>query len=299
MSEEVVKLLSPAKINLYLKVTGKRKDGYHNIATLFQMVDLFDTMTFRRVEKPEIRVTCTMKSIREKDNLAYKAAKSLWKPGLGGVHIHIEKKIPSGAGLGGGSSNAATALLALNSIWQLGLTQKGLARKGAILGADVPFFLTSPRAWGTGKGDRLLPLPATEPFYILIVKPKINVSTMSVYEHLSERLTKPVIKTNMMALFTRDINFEKTVRQMQNDLGVVVEEMYPVVRSVKRGLAKYAGKGVMVTGSGSAVFALFKNKKSASDAEKIFRKKPWWCSLVKPLTGMEHTKPVIVRQGGG
>lgn len=295
MSQKVVKLLSPAKINLHLKVTGKRKDGYHNIASLFQMVDIFDTITFRQTEKPEIRVTCSMKSIREKDNLAYKAAESLWKPKLGGIHISIDKKIPSGAGLGGGSSNAATVLNGLNRIWQLGLTQKQLASRGAKLGADVPFFLTSPRAWGTGIGDRLRPLPPAEPFYILIVKPKVNVSTMSVYGHVSKRLTIPVIKTTINTTFKKSATFDEAVAHLQNDLGEIVEEMYPVVRSVKRELAKYAGKGVMVTGSGSAVFAIFKSRSGALNAKKGLHDKPWWCSLAKPITDLKHLKPVTVR----
>jgi 4-diphosphocytidyl-2-C-methyl-D-erythritol kinase len=298
MSGKVIRLLSPAKINLYLKVTGKRKDGYHNIETLFQMIDLFDTMTFRRLEKPEIRVTCSMKNIGERDNLAYKAAKSLWKPGLGGIHIRIEKKIPSGAGLGGGSSNAATTLYLLNSLWQLGLSAKRLAEKGGSIGADVPFFLTSPRAWGTGKGNRLRPLPAAEPFYILLVKPKINVPTMSVYGQLSEQLTNRTRKIKILQWFSECVTYEETVSGLQNDLGGVVEEMYPVVKSIKRELTKYADKGVMVTGSGSTVFAIFKSITSARNAKRNFQSKPWWCALAKPLTGMKHLKPITVSQGG-
>ncbi|MBI3581194.1 MAG: 4-(cytidine 5'-diphospho)-2-C-methyl-D-erythritol kinase, partial [Nitrospinae bacterium] len=183
---------SPAKINLLLKITGIRGDGYHNIASIFQMLDLCDLVTFRPNKLGKVRVTCSDRSIPARKNLAYRAATALWEPGLAGVDVILRKKIPVGAGLGGGSSNAATVLWGLNRIWGLGLSRPALRRIGARLGADVPFFLFAPRAWVTGTGDRLRELPAAEKFTVLLVKPRAGSETRKAYEIFDGLLTEPL-----------------------------------------------------------------------------------------------------------
>jgi len=281
-------ILSPAKINLLLKITGKRKDGYHNIATLFQMIDLYDRVTFSPASAGEIKVTCSKGDIQPENNLAFLAAKTLWKPGLPGVSIHIEKNIPVGAGLGGGSSNCAAALFALNRLWKLGLPRNRLMAKGKKLGADVPFFLFGPRAWATGTGDRLTLLPQAEPFHILLVKPTVGASTAEVYETFSLGLTKPPSRTRIPPKFKGLVLFEDTVAYLTNDLEKTVVIMHPAVETIRKALTGLHCEGVMLSGSGTTVFGLFRDKHSAEKAFREFSRKQWWCRLAKPLTSMKH-----------
>ncbi|MBI5638518.1 MAG: 4-(cytidine 5'-diphospho)-2-C-methyl-D-erythritol kinase [Nitrospinae bacterium] len=280
---------SPAKINLVLKVTGKRKDGYHTLATLFQMLELADTLTFSPDPSGRVRVICSDRSIPEKKNLVYRAAQLLWRPGLPGVRIEVKKEIPSGAGLGGGSSNAATALMALNHIWHCRLSPERLRGLAAGLGADVPFFLTAPRAWATGIGDRLTPLPPAADFHILLVKPRVKIPTPMVYRLYDERLTKKPTVLRMNPIFNKKgFLLKDTVRFLENDLEDAVLETWPVVNRIKRELIDSGGKGVMVSGSGSTVFALFSSRREALAAQRALSRRPWWCRVTSPKGDMQH-----------
>lgn len=280
---------SPAKINLVLKITGTRKDGYHTLATLFQMLELADTLTFSPDPSGRVRVICSDRSIPEKKNLVYRAARLLWQPGLPGVRIEVKKEIPSGAGLGGGSSNAATALMALNHIWRRKLSPERLRGLAAGLGADVPFFLSAPRAWATGIGDKLTPLPPAADFHILLVKPRIKIPTPLVYRLYDERLTKKPTLFRMNPIFNKKgFLLEDTVRFLENDLESVVLETWPVVNRIKRELIDSGGKGVMLSGSGSTVFALFNSRREALVAQRALSRRPWWCRLTSPKGDMQH-----------
>ncbi|MBI5178298.1 MAG: 4-(cytidine 5'-diphospho)-2-C-methyl-D-erythritol kinase [Nitrospinae bacterium] len=280
---------SPAKVNLLLKITGIRKDGYHTIASLFQMVELCDRITFSPAPSGTVRVTCSGQAIRQKDNLAYNAAMALWRPGLPGVRIHIEKKIPSGAGLGGGSSNAATVLSVLNRLWGLGLSPAALRAKGARLGADVPFFLFGPRAWVTGIGDGLLPLPPAERFCLLLVKPRVKVPTVKAYRDFDAQLTHPLKSYKIPAVFRKEgVLLDDAAGFLENDLEKTVLGAFPVVATIKRKLIDLGAKGVMLTGSGSAVFALFKSPRLAFAARRKLSKQPWWCEVTLPRESMKH-----------
>ena len=280
---------SPAKINLILKVTGKRKDGYHTLATLFQMLNLADTLTFSPDPSGRVRVICSDRSIPEKKNLVHRAARLLWRPGLPGVRIDVKKEIPGGAGLGGGSSNAAAALMALNHVWRLGLSPERLRRLAAGLGADIPFFLTAPRAWGTGIGDKLTPLPPAADFHILLVKPRVKIPTPLVYRLYDERLTKKPALLRINTIFKKEgILLEDTVRFLENDLENVVLETWPVVKRIKRELIDSGGKGVMLSGSGSTVFALFNSRREALAAQRALSRRPWWCRVTSPKGDMQH-----------
>ncbi len=290
-----VKALSPAKINLFLKVTGIRPDGYHNLATLYQMVDLCDTMTFRPMKGDSIRVICTDRSIPMRKNLAYLAARSLWRPGCPGVSIRIEKRIPSGAGLGGGSSNAATTLAVLNRLWGLSLSDSALRAKAKKLGADVPFFLYAPTAWATGTGDRLTRIPGAGRFYVLLVKPRLKISTPTIYRQFDRQLTdKPQLLTNKHQLvrmpprLKRAVLLEDIVRLLENDLEPVVEQHYPVITMIKRRIRDMESEGVMVSGSGSAVFGLFRDKRGAQAAYREISKGSWWCAVTRTVVSMGH-----------
>ncbi|MBI3795026.1 MAG: 4-(cytidine 5'-diphospho)-2-C-methyl-D-erythritol kinase [Nitrospinae bacterium] len=286
---------SPAKINLLLKITGIRKDGYHNIASVFQMIDLCDTITFKPAKKGKVSVTCSDKSIPVKKNLAWLAAMKLYKDGLPGVAIHVEKNIPSGAGLGGGSSNAATVLCALNQIWRLGLGDAKLMEIGLELGADVPFFLFAPRAWVCGIGEKLTKLPPAEKFAALLVKPRIKVSTQKAYKDFDFSLTKP-LKPYRIPRQIRGSGFtlSETVRLLQNDLEGTVLNMHPAIARLRRELQSLNGRGVMLTGSGSAMFVLFNGRKQANSALRAFsrKNKETWSKVVLPKNSMAHLKGV-------
>lgn len=281
---------SPAKINMLLKITGKRKNGYHDIASIFQMIDLCDLITFRPERAGSVRVTCSDKGIPMRKNLAYRAAMALWKPGLPGVHIHIDKRIPSGAGLGGGSSNAATVLYVLNRLWGLGLPDTSLRKMGARLGADVPFFLFAPRAWVTGIGDRLAELPPAEKFGILLVKPSVRVDTKKAYEDFDKQLTNPLKPFRIPPqIKKRGLSLKGAAVILENDLEKTVLGTRPVLKKVRRELQRLRGEGVMLTGSGSAVFSLFKTRGDASSARKrIADSFAWWSTVATPRHSMKH-----------
>lgn len=279
---------SPAKVNMLLKITGVRPDGRHNLATIFQMIDLCDMVTFRPERSGKILVTCSDKTIPVKKNLAYLAAKALWRPGLPGVEIHVEKRIPSGAGLGGGSSNAACVLSALNKIWGLGLANSSLRRIGARLGADVPFFLFAPRAWATGVGDKLRKLPPMEKIALLLVKPPVDVSTAKAYREFDLNLTTPPKSFRMPPLIKKSgVTLYEAAGLLQNDLEETVLKAHPDLLGVRNELLGVRSKGVMLTGSGSAFFALFKNKKEAVSARLgVARRRPWWSEVASPRISM-------------
>ena len=293
MPQKIVKALSPAKINLILKIRGKRKDGYHNLATLFQMVDLCDLMTFQTEPSGKIRVICSDKSIPQYKNLAYLAAKSLWKPGLPGVTIRIEKRIPSGAGLGGGSSNAATTLSVLNRLWKRSISNAALLSIGAKLGADVPFFLFAPTAWATGIGERLTVVPSSGQHCLLLVKPRLKVSTAYIYKLFDRQLTNQQRLVRIPARPKRVYQLNEIVGMLENDLGEVVEREHPVIGKIKRRLLAMGSLGAMVTGSGSAVFGLFNNKRGLQSAYHEISREPWWCAVAKTVSSMEQLRTGI------
>ena len=286
MPRKIVKALSPAKINLILKIRGKRKDGYHNLATLFQMVDLCDLMTFQTEPGGKIRVICSDKSIPQYKNLVYLAAKSLWKPGCAGVTIKIEKKIPLGAGLGGGSSNAATTLSVLNRLWKRSLSNAALRTIGAKLGADVPFFLFSPTAWGTGIGEKLSKVESSGQHHLLLVKPRLKVSTAHIYKLFDRQLTNRQRLDRLSSRPKRVHQLKEIVGMLENDLGKVVEREHPVIGKIKRRLLAVGSMGAMVSGSGSAVFGLFKNKGGLESAYQEISREPWWCAVAKTVNSM-------------
>lgn len=293
----MVKALSPAKINLILKIGSKRKDGYHNLATLFQMIDLCDVMTFKTEPSGKIRVICSDKSIPQYKNLAYLAARSLWREGSPGVTITIEKRIPSGAGFGGGSSNAATTLSVLNRLWKRSLSNSALRRIGAKLGADVPFFLFAPTAWATGVGEKLSRVPSMGRQHLLLVKPRLKVSTSHVYKLFDRQLTNRHRLDKIRARPRRVYLLNEMVGMLENDLGPVVERQHPVIGIIKRRILAMGSMGAMVSGSGSAVFGLFKNKGGLQAAYQEISRGPWWCAVARTVNSMGQLRTSIEEEG--
>ena len=177
-------LSAPAKLNLFLHITGRRADGYHNLQTLFQMLDCGDQLSFTLTTDGEIQFSCSDKSIENDSNLVVRAARLLQPlaPHNAGVRIYLDKRVPMGGGLGGGSSDAATTLLALNQLWQLKLSNAQLCELGLTLGADVPVFVFGKTAFAEGVGEKLQPVSLPENYY-LIVTPQVHVSTAEVFNH--------------------------------------------------------------------------------------------------------------------
>ena len=254
-------LLSPAKLNLFLHITGRRPDGYHELQTLFQLLDWGDWLEFTPGASGEISLAAPGLDIPPADNLIYRAARLLQDAApareLPGIHIRVDKRIPAGAGLGGGSSNAATTLLALNRLWQLGLTRGELQALGATLGADVPVFVGGHTAWAEGIGEVLTPVDLPERWYVIIT-PSSHVSTAQIFSHLQlTRNTSPI----KMATF-----FEGYSR---NDCQDLVRRLYPDVDAVFTWLERFAE--ARLTGTGASVFASFGTE---AQAEAVVRQLP-------------------------
>ncbi len=255
---------SPAKLNLFLHVLGRREDGYHNLQTVFQLLNWGDDMIFELQETPGITLTGDTNDLSPRENLIVRAAESLANPEEKGVRIHISKRIPRGGGLGGGSSNAATTLLALNRLWQLGLNLNELATVGATLGADVPVFIHGRSAWAEGIGEALSPIDLPRRWYV-IAKPPCEVSTAEIFAH--PELTRNTAPITVQAFFSG---------AGHNDLQAVVLSQYPEVRQAWEWLYSHSASAKM-TGSGSCLFAEMETRE---EANSIARKAPSGLAIV-------------------
>jgi len=279
-------LKTPAKVNLHLRVTGRRPDGYHNLESLFCGIDLYDILELK-FGGVRFSVTCTDPSIPvDQRNLALAAALSFYRvlpdQAATGLSIRIKKAIPVGAGLGGGSSNAAGILHALNQLHGAPLGNDKLFRLGRELGADVPFFLFGRPAWATGIGDHLSAVDNLPDGKLLVVYPGVAVSTAAIFRKLNLGLTKPEKQHRKIPFKARQFSL---ARDLVNDLETVTLEHYPQVREAKELLWAAGARGVLMSGSGSAVFGIFTDLKEALGAGRgIAKKRPWQTFAVKLLT---------------
>jgi len=265
---------TPAKINLGLRILHKREDGYHELETLLQMVSLYDSIELESLPSG-IELICDEPRIpKDHTNLVVQAARLLLdtcspekKPG---VRIRLDKKIPSGAGLGGGSGNAAGVLMGLNVLWNLKLSHEHLTRLAARLGADVPFFLTAPRALGRGRGDEVTSIQAIGKFDVLLVYPGFPIATPWVYQNLNLKLTNPQNNISILKKFLSTSQVGKLGKYLYNDLEPVVIQRYPEIQAIKEDLFSLGAKGSLLSGSGSTVFAVFDNPDCAKNAYAKF-----------------------------
>ena len=242
---------SPAKINLFLHITGQRKDGYHLLQTAVQFLEYGDTLQFDITDQPDICLLTPIDGVSNDDNLIIRAAKKLQAIAdvHQGVQISIDKQLPMGGGLGGGSSNAATTLVALNQLWKCHLPQEVLAKIGLELGADVPVFIAGHASWAEGVGEKLTAISPPEPWYVVIV-PDCHVSTAKIFS--SPELTRdcePITISRFLSGQGRNI-FED-----------VVKKSYPSVAAAYDWLAQYAEP--KMTGTGACLFAAFENQQQA------------------------------------
>ncbi|WP_416190834.1 4-(cytidine 5'-diphospho)-2-C-methyl-D-erythritol kinase [Neisseria sp. CCUG12390] len=248
---------APAKLNLDLRITGRRADGYHELESIFCMVGLYDTVYLALRDDGKIVLHTPVEGVAPEQDLTYRAASALKKHTRsdGGVDIWLEKNIPMGGGLGGGSSDAATVLLALNRLWQCGLNEQQLIDLGVRLGADVPFFIFGRNAFARGVGEKLIEIEVPKQWYV-IAKPDVHVATAKIFGHADlTRDSKPSIIPAFQAL-----------QPFRNDMQAVVFQEYPEVWEAYVEMSKY-GKAQM-TGSGACVFVPCDNQQ---EAENIYR----------------------------
>jgi 4-diphosphocytidyl-2-C-methyl-D-erythritol kinase len=267
-----LRLRSFAKVNLGLEVLGLRDDGYHELRTLFQTVDLADDVTLR--ERPRgVKVLCDHPLVpRDATNLAARAAEALraYAGIRRGVEIAIRKRIPVGGGLGGGSSNAATVLLGLDRMWRVGLGPDGLHRLAARLGADVPYFLLGGTALGLARGDEVYPLRRQLRAHVVLADPGVHVSTARVFARVDARLT-PREKSNSIFYFvSRELEGSGGYRSLRNDLEEAALEEAPALREqagrIRAVLLRGGASLAALSGSGSSYFGLFERSRPAERA---------------------------------
>jgi len=267
---KTIKILAPAKINLYLKVLGKAKNGYHRIDTVFQALDLYDEVLVSASSgKPRIKIICkdpagrVLKELSGRNNIVYRAAVILSRDRKikCGARIEVKKRIPVEAGMGGGSSDAAAALAGLNEAWGLGITRKEMLVYAGELGSDVPFFLYGGTARGTGYGGAVKPLKPLKRWFV-IVNPDFKVSTRRVYE-MYDRVKGRARFKGGSGFFWKELG-----ESMVNDLEQVVIEKYPVLNEIKKFLFENGASAAMMTGSGPTVFAAVKNREEGMRIKK-------------------------------
>lgn len=253
MSFSHLTLPAPAKLNLFLHITGRRADGYHLLQTVFQLLDYGDELRFSLRDDSQITLNCNSTELATNDNLVLRAAYLLREHtgATQGADIELIKRIPTGAGLGGGSSDAATTLVALNTLWQCRLERDTLATLGLRLGADIPVFVHGRSAWAEGVGELLQPvnLPA---LYYLVLSPACHVSTASIFSH--QQLTRDTRAIKMAAFLAG---------QSQNDCEKLVRTLYPEVNAALEWLSQFSKP--RMTGTGSSVFATFHDEASARE----------------------------------
>jgi 4-diphosphocytidyl-2-C-methyl-D-erythritol kinase len=274
-----LKLRAPAKINLFLHITGQRQDGYHTLQTLFQLLDYGDDIELEADASGRISLDCPGLELPPENNLAMRAAQALkiGAPEAAGARIHIRKRIPPGGGLGGGSSDAASVLLGLNRLWGLGLGLDTLARIGLSLGADVPLFVRGHSAWAEGIGEVLTPVELPPRWY-LVLAPDCEVSTAEVFSHRElTRNTSPITIAAFFAGGTR------------NDCENVARKLYPEVDKALIWLEKFGR--ARLTGTGACVFAAFPAK---ADAEAAMQELPaGWNGFVAEGLNTSPTLPAF------
>ncbi|BCU64085.1 4-diphosphocytidyl-2-C-methyl-D-erythritol kinase [Acinetobacter bouvetii DSM 14964 = CIP 107468] len=266
----MIRVPSPAKLNLFLHITGRRADGYHELQSIFQLIDLYDWLEFTQTGSPQISID-GLNSVDLEQNLIYRAAQALlpYAKQPGGINIRIEKNIPMGAGLGGGSSNAAATLIVLNKLWQCGLDTEQLARLGLKLGADVPIFIHGRNAWAEGIGEHLTFIDLDQKQYI-VLKPDCFISTQLLFSQKTlTRDTKP----------TKFCAYQLTPFSFGNNFEPVARSLYPEVNEAMQYLDQFST--AKLTGTGACVFAEVTENMNVND---ILKNAPCKSYLVNSLT---------------
>ena len=263
--KNVISLKAPAKVNLFLEILGKRDDGFHEIETIMQEIDLADSLQFEETQEG-VTLECNDKNIpANQDNLVCKAANLILEEcGIRkGVIINLEKNIPVGAGLGGGSSDAATTLKALNSLWKVGLNNEELMEFAAKLGSDIPFFINGKTALCRGRGELITPVEVRNRMDYIILFPRVHISTETIYKNLKIDLTK---KRKDVSFFLDALKYSEAAsisKLLFNRLEEIIFATYPDLLQVKSTLESFDFCGLSISGSGSAFFGLCNDRHQA------------------------------------
>lgn len=268
---ESIELKAYAKINLGLDVIRKREDGYHEVSMIMQTVDLYDTLTFTRKEQDGIWIRTNREDIpTDEHNLVYRAIRLLKETYhiTQGVEVSLVKRIPVAAGMAGGSTDCATALVGVSKLFGLSLTKQVLMELGVRLGADVPYCILQGTALSEGIGEVLTPLPAMPQCHILIAKPPIAVSTKYVYEHLDAQGVSEHPDIAGMCESIRAGNLDGIVARMANVLETVTIPAHPEIRRIKERMKENGAKEALMSGSGPTVFGIYEDPVCAQNAGK-------------------------------
>ncbi len=281
-----IKILCPAKINLTLDIVGIRDNGYHNVKMILQTVSLFDEVTVTLTDSSNIEVKCNVSYVpTDERNIAYKAAKAFFettKIKNKGIIIKIYKKIPIAAGLAGGSANAAGVIIALNKLLNTNLSPKRMCEIGFLVGADVPFCIIKGTALVEGLGEKITPLENMPNCYFVIAKPPVGISTPLAYKAMDEMkiIEHPDIKGVFTSLKNNDLN--GIARRVFNVMEIVSIKLVPQIVKIKSIMTEFNPLGIVMSGSGTSVVAIFNNEKTALLCENILKKKYKEVYLCKP-----------------
>lgn len=266
-----IELKALGKVNLGLDVLGRRDNGYHDVRMIMQSVYLYDDICIKKKKEQGIELTTNLFFLPANEkNLAYRAARLLLEEFQidTGIRMHIEKRIPVAGGMAGGSTDAASVLFGINRLFQLGLSQKELMKRGETLGADVPYCILRGTALAEGIGEKLTPLPDLPKCVMVIAKPPVSVSTAKVYEKLDGTPIKdhPPIDGILEGLQAGSL--ETVVKNMGNVLESVTVKEYPVIADIKESMIQNGAANAMMSGSGPTVFGIFENRRQAASAAK-------------------------------
>ncbi|MBD0373029.1 MAG: 4-(cytidine 5'-diphospho)-2-C-methyl-D-erythritol kinase [Pyrinomonadaceae bacterium] len=280
MSLQSFTLPAYAKINWRLHVLGRRADGFHELRTIFQTVTLQDRLIFAQSETESLALTCDDASIPvDERNLVLRAARALREKYevRAGARVHLEKRIPAEAGLGGGSSDAAITLLGLAHLWRIKTNREALAEIGASLGADVPFFLTGGTALGTGLGTEIEPLADVRAERLLIVKPRAKVSTAEAYKALKRPALTKEMSDIILSISRAEARLQDSLHEvLHNDFEPAIYALYPEIAHARARLIEQGASGALLAGSGASVFGIFDNEEALDRARSVLGGEPGW-----------------------
>jgi 4-diphosphocytidyl-2-C-methyl-D-erythritol kinase len=272
-----ITVLAPAKINLILRILDRRADGFHNLWSLMQTVGLEDEIVIRLSQQPAvIALKCDSRSLKaDHTNLVYRAAAEVLQRSRRtiGLDIVLTKRIPMGAGLGGGSSDAAATIIGLNRLLKLGWSAADMAQIGQTLGSDVPFFFFAPSAVVAGRGERVAPVRITGSRWVVLVNPGFSVETRWAYQELSAKRTeaRPLSDAHLALGGQRQLSWEQILEAAENDFEGPVFKTHPNLREIKEQLLDQGAEGALLSGSGATVFGVFRGEPEAHRALARFR----------------------------
>lgn len=284
-------LPAPAKLNLMLHIVGRRRDGYHRLQTLFQLLDRGDTLTLETRPGSDIDLTCSEPALATADNLVVQAARALQAHGrhVSGARIHLNKQLPPGGGLGGGSSDCATALLGLNHLWSLGLCIDTLADIGVGLGADVPVFVRGYSAWAEGIGDQLTPVELPERWFV-VVNPGVHISTAALFRHPQLTRQTPVSTIRSALAGAGHNDFEPLVRALYPGINRAFEAL--------TALSRNAADMIRLSGSGASIFIQTRNEMAAQQIlSSIQERHPGYQAFIARGVNQSPLQQTLAAQG--